>query len=510
MVSLVGSRTLALVGAGYWGKNLARNFNAIGALHTICDANGSLLESYREQYGEVQLTTDFNSLLQNDEVKQIALASPAFKHHEMAKRVLLAGKDCYVEKPLCMTVEEGEELVRIAEERKLILMVGHILQYHPCVQKLQEMVSSGQLGHVHYLSSHRLNLGILRVEENALWNFAPHDISVILSLCGNRLPTQVRCVGDACITKGVADMSMTTMRFADQTSAHIYVSWLNPFKEQKLVVVGSKGLAVFDDTRPWGEKLMVCQRYVKWTPEEFPVIDNTQLVPVEVAQAEPLKEECLHFMRCCQERKAPQTDGREGVRVLRVLEAAQKSMALEGALETLQEADFFCHPSAVVSPSAVIGTGTKIWHFSHIMEGADIGADCNIGQNVVISPQVRLGRNCKVQNNVSLYTGLTAEDNVFFGPGAVFTNVVNPRSEISRKAEFQATHIERGATIGANATVLCGITLGEYCFVGAGAVVTKDVAPYALVVGNPAKQVGWVNREGQRVDAPPVAYEVES
>ncbi len=329
------SGTLALAGAGYWGKNLARNFHAIGALHTLCDPKEALLANYREPYPNVQLVTDYDQLLQNGQIKQVALASPAFKHFEMAKQALLAGKDCYVEKPLCMAVEEGEELVRIAEERGLILMVGHLLHYHPCVRKLQEIVRSGDLGHIHYLSSHRLDLGILRVEENALWNFAPHDISVILSLCGDRLPVQVRCVGDACITQGVADMSVTTLRFEDRTSAHIYVSWLNPYKEQKLVVVGSKGLALFDDTRPWGEKLMLCPRHVKWTQEEFPVVDNRQMIAVEVTQAEPLREECLHFIQCCQERTPPQTDGKEGVRVLRVLEAAQKSMELEGDLQTL-------------------------------------------------------------------------------------------------------------------------------------------------------------------------------
>jgi len=178
----------------------------------------------------------------------------------------------------------------------------------------------------------------------------------------------------------------------------------------------------------------------------------------------------------------------------------------EYSVETLPNAGFYHHPSTEISSAAKIGSGTKIWHFSRIMEGAELGEDCNIGQNVVISPHVRLGRNCKVQNNVSLYTGLTAEENVFIGPGAVFTNVSNPRSEISRKTEFQATRIGRGATIGANATILCGLTLGKYCFVGAGAVVTKDVPPYALVVGNPAKQIGWMDREGHRVEAPPAAH----
>jgi UDP-2-acetamido-3-amino-2,3-dideoxy-glucuronate N-acetyltransferase len=173
---------------------------------------------------------------------------------------------------------------------------------------------------------------------------------------------------------------------------------------------------------------------------------------------------------------------------------------------------YFAHATAVVDPKAVIGEGTKVWHFSHIMDGAVVGENCNIGQNVVISPDVVLGKNVKVQNNVSIYTGVTCADDVFLGPSMVFTNVNNPRSAINRRNQFLKTHVGRGATIGANATVVCGHNIGEYAFIGAGAVVTKDVPAYALVVGNPARQLGWMSEYGHRLkfDANGVAVCPES
>ena len=161
--------------------------------------------------------------------------------------------------------------------------------------------------------------------------------------------------------------------------------------------------------------------------------------------------------------------------------------------------DYFAHETAVIDDGCIIGKGTKIWHFSHIMTGSEIGENCNIGQNVVISPGVKLGRNVKVQNNVSIYTGVTCEDDVFLGPSAVFTNVINPRSAINRKDQYGSTSVEKGASIGANATIVCGVIIGKYSFVGAGAVVTKDVKPFALVVGNPARHTGWMSEYGHKL-----------
>jgi UDP-2-acetamido-3-amino-2,3-dideoxy-glucuronate N-acetyltransferase len=163
------------------------------------------------------------------------------------------------------------------------------------------------------------------------------------------------------------------------------------------------------------------------------------------------------------------------------------------------EQEFFAHPTSVIDDGCTIGKGTKIWHFSHIMSGCKIGENCNIGQNVVVSPDVILGKNVKIQNNVSIYTGVTCDDDVFLGPSMVFTNVTNPRSAINRKSEYSKTHVGKGATIGANATIVCGHDIGEYAFIGAGAVVTKNVPPYSLWVGNPAKQLGWISEYGHRL-----------
>jgi UDP-2-acetamido-3-amino-2,3-dideoxy-glucuronate N-acetyltransferase len=503
-------KNVAVVGAGRWGKNLARNFYQLKTLHTICDTNESLLDQHQESYPDVKLTTNFKAVLDNTDIMRVVIAAPAFLHYKLAKQALLADKDVYVEKPLCMDCKEAEELIQLAKKSGKILMVGHLLQYHPCVNKLQELVKSGELGKLQYIVSNRLNLGAIRTEENALWNFAPHDISVILSLCSNQMPFQVRCMGAAYVSQGVADTTLTTLRFEGDVRAHIYVSWLNPFKEQKLVVVGSAGMAVFDDTKVWEDKLLLFRNHLRWEQGTIPLINNIEAEKVLISQTEPLREECLHFIKCCAHRISPRTDGQEGLRVLKVLEAAQASLNQDGEAKTLQKNsifplsknNYFAHSTAIIDEHAEIGFDSKIWHFSHIMGGAKLGPLCNIGQNVVVSPEVILGKNVKVQNNVSIYSGVICEDDVFLGPSMVFTNITNPRSAIIRRDQYKTTRVCRGATIGANATILTGIELGEYCFIGAGAVVTKSVKPFAIVIGNPARQIGWMSRHGDRLKLP--------
>ncbi len=319
-------KNTALCGIGYWGKNLARNLNGLNALHTICDPNVAQLELFRSHYSAVHFETSFDRMLQSEEIENVFIAAPAVLHYELTKAALLAGKDVYVEKPLCLESIQGKELVELAEKTGKILMVGHLLHYHPCVQKLQGMVAEKQLGALQYITSNRLNLGAYRLEENALWNFAPHDVSVILSLCGNQMPEHVYCMGGDYITPGIADTAVTLLKFPGNLRAHIFVSWLNPFKEQKLTVVGEKGMVVFDDTKVWEEKLVFYKNHLVWegnVPKANPVEGH----PVEVEQREPLKEECIHFLRCCEERKTPLTDGAEALRTLQVLEMAQESMS---------------------------------------------------------------------------------------------------------------------------------------------------------------------------------------
>jgi UDP-2-acetamido-3-amino-2,3-dideoxy-glucuronate N-acetyltransferase len=383
-----------------------------------------------------------------------------------------------------------------------------LLQYHPYVQKLQAMVNQGELGKLLYITSNRLNLGKIRQEENSLWSFAPHDISVILSLAGNQLPEQVRCLGESYLTSGVADTTLTTLKFPGALRAHIYVTWLNPFKEQKLTVVGSEGMAVFDDTRPWNEKLLLHRQYLVWANGQVPTPKKNSGEFVVVPESEPLREECLHFLDACRTRCAPRTDAGEGLRVLQVLQAAQQSLTHDGdgvcpatALK-LPAAEYFVHPTALVDDGAIIGRGTKVWHFSHVMKGARLGERCVLGQNVNVDGGTVIGNNVKIQNNVSIYTGLVIEDDVFLGPSCVLTNVTNPRSQVSRHSLYEPTTIKRGATIGANATIVCGVTIGRYAFIGAGAVVTKDVPDYAMITGNPGRKKGWMSRHGHSLKHP--------
>lgn len=311
---------LGVVGAGYWGKNLIRNFAELGVLRTVCDHSAEV----HNRYPDVHTTLDFEELLADEAITAIVIATPGHTHFELAVRALKGGKDLYVEKPLCLSVAEGEQLVALAKEFDRVLMVGHILNYHPCVIRLQEMVAGGELGELHYISAHRMNLGKLCFHENALWALAPHDVSVVLSLTGEA-PKRVHCSGGAYVTDGVADQTCTTLEFASGVRGHILSSWLHPFKEQKLTVVGSEGMVVFDDTRSWGEKLAFYRKPVTWT-EGVPTVSPVEPEFVAVGEGEPLRAECAHFLECCASRSRPKTDGEEGVRVLRVLEVAQRQL----------------------------------------------------------------------------------------------------------------------------------------------------------------------------------------
>ncbi len=497
-------KNIAVVGTGYWGKNLVRNFFNLGALHTVCDVNPDTLKSFLEQYDGVQGTVSFSDLLKNTEIEGIALSTPAPSHAALAREAMLAGKDVYVEKPLCLSEDEGSMLNALAREKGRILMVGHLLWYHPVVLKLKELVDNGELGRIRYIYSNRLNLGKLRREENVLWSFAPHDVSVILGLTGE-MPETVRAQGGNFLHSRIADTTVTLLNFASGIRSHIFVSWLHPFKEQKLVVVGDKQMAVFDDTVPWENKLQIFPHSIDWQ-ENVPVAHKAEGKFITVSQDEPLRAECAHFLECMSVRNTPRTDGEEGLRVLRVLNACQASLEQERKISITRsypsERSYFAHGSAVIDKKVTIGENTRIWHFSHIIKGSSIGRDCNIGQNVVVGPDARIGNGCKIQNNVSVYEGVELEDNVFCGPSMVFTNVYNPRCEIPRKDEYRKTLVKKGATLGANCTIVGGVTIGQYAFVGAGAVVTRDVPDFGLVVGNPARQVGWMSRHGEQLALP--------
>jgi UDP-2-acetamido-3-amino-2,3-dideoxy-glucuronate N-acetyltransferase len=501
----ISKTAVAVVGMGYWGKNLVRNFYELGALSAVCDSNRSVETICQRDYRNVRFCPEFGPVLADPQITALALATPAVTHYALARAALEAGKDLFVEKPLAIEVGQGRELVELAKRKQRILMVGHILRYHPAIVKLQALIRGGALGKIQCLYSNRLNIGKIRTEENILWSFAPHDISVMLSLL-NESPNHVSCQGGAYLSRNVFDVTLSQFDFASGVHAHIFVSWLHPFKEQRLVVIGSEKMAVFDDTAE--HKLVLYPHKVEWR-DRVPIAVKAKGEVVALEDQEPLKAECQHFLDSVAARTAPLTDGEEGLRVLSVLDACQQSLMKGGAViatsapgRQLEAPPYFVHTSAFVDEGAEVGAGTKIWHFSHVMRGARIGERCILGQNVNVDGGTVIGNNVKIQNNVSVYTGVVIEDDVFLGPSCVLTNVTNPRSQVNRHSQYERTTLKRGCTIGANATVVCGATIGRYAFVAAGSVVTRSVPDYALVMGNPARQAGWMSRHGHRLSGP--------
>lgn len=471
---------VAVVGGGYWGKNLIREFNDLGVLEAICEVDESLYPTYPP----VKITKDFDDILINEHVTAVVIALPAEMHYRFAKKALEHKMDVFVEKPITLNVREADELINIASKMEKILMVGHLLHYHPCIERIKEIIKNGEIGKIENIVSNRLNLGKFRQTENVLWSFAPHDISVVLSLCG--MPKSIQCSGKDFVRRGVHDITNTVMYCENDVYVNINVNWLNPFKEQKLTIIGQRGMLVFDDTLQEGKlkiyrDYMNCQRANKVNGEV-----------VECSSEPPLMRECKHFVDCCTRRKSPLTDGTEGRDVLTVLNSLQKSLENKGERVTIGTL-FQIHPSCYVDDGVEVGEGTRVWHGTHLVEGCKIGQNCNIGQNCYIAGE--LGDGCKVQNNVSVYKGVKCGKGVFLGPSCVFTNDKNPRA-LYPKGKYEATFVEDYATIGANATIVCGNIIGEGAFIGAGCVVTKDVNAYSLVTGNPARYIGFVDDVG--------------
>jgi UDP-2-acetamido-3-amino-2,3-dideoxy-glucuronate N-acetyltransferase len=491
------SPNVAVVGSGYWGKNLVRKFYELGVLKAVVDVREEALRESQSRY-RVRTTQDFAEVLDDPSVDAVVIAAPAAQHYELARTSLLNGKHVFVEKPLALHSSEGLELVELAKQCRRILMVGHILEYHPAIVALKRLIQTGELGKVQYMYSSRLNLGKLRTEENILWSFAPHDISVMLSLLGE-LPESISAHGGSYLNQNITDTTLTTCDFKNGVKAHIFVSWLHPFKEQKLAIIADKKMAVFDDLQT-ERKLVLYSHRIEW-PNRVPVAQKDGELVIGLPLDEPLQLECQHFLDCIRNHTRPITDGERAVRVLQVIEACEQSLLANGKPVAFRcpSSSYQAHSTAIIDQPCEIGKGTKIWHFSHLMANSRLGSGCVIGQNVLVSSRVSVGNNVKIQNNVSLYTGVELEDDVFCGPSMVFTNVINPRSYIIRKHEYRKTLVRRGATLGANCTVICGVTIGQYAFVAAGAVVTQDVPEYALIMGVPGKQVGWMCYCGTRL-----------
>jgi len=327
--------SVAVVGVGGWGKNLARNYGQIAdaELRYICDLDQAKLDAIKPICRPTMTTSDYQQVLDDPEVDAVVIATTGPTHHPLGMQALEAGKDLYVEKPFAMSCQESRELIAKAEEKNRIVMVGHLLEYHPVVETLKEIIDAGELGDIRYIYTQRLNLGTVRSEENALWNFAPHDISVILYLLGQR-PTDVSARGQAYLQPGIEDVMFMVMNFGDKSMGHVHVSWLDPHKTRKITIVGSKRMAVFDDLEST-EKLKIYDKgaelnldydnYAEYVGLRFGDIN----IP-HIRVGEPLRTECEHFLSCVRTRTTPRSDGYDGLRVTEVLEAADTSIEQGG------------------------------------------------------------------------------------------------------------------------------------------------------------------------------------
>ena len=318
---------ICVAGCGNWGKNLVRTFSSLQCLYGLYDPDVDCARALSSNYPAAKLIKDWESVLSDPQITAVAVASPAEHHFELTMAALQAGKHVFVEKPLALEWEDGAEMVDTAHKRNRILMVGHLLHYHPAMIRLKQLINQGVLGRIEYIYSNRLSMGKIRREENALWSFAPHDISVILALVG-QMPVQVIATGGAYLQPNIADVTVSNLLFDRGTRAHIFVSWLHPYKEQRLVVIGSKHMAVFEDTQP-DRKLMLFNKQIELRNGAFEAV-KPEGVAVDFEAGEPLLLECQHFLECIDENRQPRTPGEEGVRVLQVLQACQRSLQMSG------------------------------------------------------------------------------------------------------------------------------------------------------------------------------------
>jgi UDP-2-acetamido-3-amino-2,3-dideoxy-glucuronate N-acetyltransferase len=322
---------IGVVGCGHWGKNLVRNFHELGVLHSVCDADADKLAEISKQYPQVRQYKNFEDVL-SSEVDAVVIATNAEYHARMAEAALRANKDVFVEKPLALRYRDGERLVQFSEKTSQILMVGHLLEYHPAITRLKQLIDEGELGRIRYIYSNRLNLGRVRREENILWSFAPHDIAVILRLIGD-LPFEVVSTGGAYLQPNIADVTVTNLHFDNGVRAHIFVSWLHPYKEHRLVVIGSNKMVVFNDAVE-EDKLLLYDQRIEWVNGELVPRKNPG-IKVTFDPIEPLRAECEHFINCIKSRKQPRTDGSSALNVLNVLQACQRSLQTNGTVVSL-------------------------------------------------------------------------------------------------------------------------------------------------------------------------------
>ncbi|MGB2984895.1 MAG: Gfo/Idh/MocA family oxidoreductase [Phycisphaerae bacterium] len=502
---------VGVIGCGHWGPNHVRVFCELDRCQMIAcaDIKPSRLDHIRQRFPRVRTTTDYHELLRDDRIGAVVIATPTGTHAAITRDALEAGKHVLAEKPLCTASEDARELAALAETTGLVLMVGHVFLFNNGIINLRELISHGELGRVHYLDAVRTNLGPVRGDVNALYDLGTHDISIFNYLLG-ATPVAVSACGSCISQKTIEDVCFVTLKYPDGTLGHIHVSWLNPRKVRTLTVVGQRKMAHWDDVNP-SDTLRLYDKGLDEPPYydsfgEFQyLLRNSDVHIPAIRRTEPLHNQAEAFVDWVLTGTPRGPDALDGLNVAKVLEAATRSMQSGGVMcpvdiEAPTVSNVFVHPTAICE-SRDVGEGTRLWAFSHVLDGAAIGCDCNICDHAYVEGGARIGDGVTIKNHVMVWDGVTIEDSVFIGPGVVFTNDRYPRSrrmpEVSqchqrREDWLTSTVVRRGASIGAGAVILPGVAIGRYAGVGAGAVVTRDVPDHRLVVGNPAREVGWM------------------
>ncbi len=501
------AKSICVVGAGRWGMNHIRTLDGFGCMSGFVETRQAVRDECAAAFPKARAFANIDDALAHG-FDGYTIATPADTHFGLAKKIIQRTRPVLVEKPITLEAAEAKTLNELAKANGVNLMVGHVLLFHPAIAKIKEMIQDGKIGKLQYVYSNRLNLGTVRTEENILWSFAPHDISIFQHFIG-KMPVEIVSRGGAFVQPHIHDSTMTVLTYPGNIVGHVFVSWLHPFKEHRLVVSGSKGMLSFEDSSE-AKDILFYEKGIDWVAGA-PIKRDGPTEVIHYDKAMPLTEELRYFVEHLDGTPVETANGDNAAEVLEILEKATESL-LSGSAKKLgrpctggspPDAEFFVHASSYVDDGVSVGKGTKIWHFSHVQSGTTIGERVSIGQNVNVGNNVKIGSHVKIQNNVSVYEGVEIEDYVFCGPSMVFTNVMDPRSKYPQRGSdfYRKTLVKEGASIGANATVVCGNTIGRHAFIAAGAVVTKNVPDYAVVRGVPARRSGWACECGEILPA---------
>lgn len=502
---------IGVIGCGYWGPNLIRNLKETSEanLDLICDIDGSKLIAMKKKYPSIRITQDYKQLLNDPSMDAVVIALPVSKHYEIAKEALLKNKHVLVEKPLTASVKEAEDLVRIAKEKNLILMVDHTFEYSPAITKVKQIIESRELGDIYYIKTEWLNLGLLQPNVNVVWDLATHIISIIHYITGLN-PISVNATAKGCIRKEIQEISQAHIKYSNNLSAYLTVSWLEPKKTRQMTIVGSKKMLIYDLTNEeepvkiYDKGINVIQEATDIRPSKMEYRFGDIYSP-HIKNTEPLNVMCSHFIECIKNKTKPLSDGESGLKVVKVLEAMEKSINENGREIVLNQdsTDFkknFMNFQPKKENYSESTNGVKMAENVKIFQpnltnlyGCEIGENTKVGAFVEIQKNAKIGKNCKISSHSFVCEGVKIEDNVFIGHGVIFINDKYPQSTTNGKLQTEQdwkvipTLVKKGASIGSNATILCGVTIGENSIVGAGSVVTKDVLPNTVVAGNPAR-----------------------